>query len=140
MFRVGGALKTLKTAMPWAGGPTRIELDYVPLYERRETINKKVVTLHQGFRVRVMMTFAIGSTMSDHSILADIVNALVTQDRLVELTLENNTKFKPVELVRYEGPDPFDGKTFSGAFFKLQVETADVIPQIPPIGSGVWMP
>jgi len=139
MFRVGGALKTLKTAMPWAGGPTRIELDYVPLYERRETINKKVVTLHQGFRVRVNMTFAIGSTMSDHSTLRDIVNGLTTQGTLVELTLENNTNFKPVELLRYEGPDPFDGKTFAGAFFKLQVETESVIAQIPDLASGKWV-
>lgn len=133
-----GGIKDLKALMSWAGGPVRIEVNYVPIIERNETVAKNVNTLNYGFRVSVSMQFAIGGTMADHAVVRDIVNALVTDTTLVELSLDNQATYRAVELRRYDGPDPFDGKTIAGAFYRLEVETAAPITQVPAIGSGTW--
>jgi hypothetical protein len=133
-----GGKKNLRTAMPYAGGPIRIELNYIPVFERRETVSKSVNILHYGYRVNVAMTFAAGGSMADHAVLADIVNALTDPAKTVDLSLQGDTNYRRVELRRYDGPDPFDGKTFAGAYFRLEVETQDLIATVPAIGSGVW--
>ena len=133
-----GGKKNLRSLMTYAGGPIKIDVNYVPVTERRETVAKTVNTLHFGFRVNVTLTFAVGSNMADHTVIRDIVNALVDPAATVDLSLQGDTNYRRVELRRYDGPDPFDGKTFAGAYFRLEVETQDLIAAIPAIGSGVW--
>ena len=133
-----GGTKDLRSLMTYAGGPTKIDVNYIPVFDRRETTAKLVNTLHHGFRVNVLMTFAIGNNMADHAHLRDIVNALVTQGTVVTLSLDSvgSPQYREVELKRYDGPDPFDGKTFAGAYYRLEVETVSLIASIPTIGSG----
>ena len=130
---------TLKTSMPYAGGATKIDLNYIPVMDSRETANKTLSVVHYGFRIRVGFTFAIGGNMADHNTLVTIVNALVDPTKTVQLSLNGGTTFRYVDIRRYEGPDPFDGKTFAGAYYSLEVETTSLVqPPLPAIGSGTW--
>lgn len=133
-----GGTKDLRTLMTWAGGPTNVDLNYLPIMERRETVAKTINLITFGYRVTVGLRFAIGSNMADHSVLRDIVNGLMDPAVKVELSLDNQTTYREVEIRRYDGPDPFDGKTFAGAWYRLEVETTTPITTIPAVGSGSW--
>lgn len=133
-----GGTKALRSLLTWAGGPTNHDLVYEPVIVKRRTVNEKIINLVRGFRVRVTLRFAIGGNMADHATVKDIVNGLVTSTTRVELSLDNQVTYRDVELVDYDGPSPFNGKTLAGAEFRLTVETTDLISAIPAIGSGTW--
>lgn len=133
-----GGTKDLRTLMSWAGGPTNVEVNYVPIMERRETVTRNVNVINFGFRVQVGLRFAVGGNMADHTAIRDIVNGLVDPAVKVELSLDNQTTYREVEMRRYDGPDPFDGKTIAGAWYRIEVETTAPIATIPAVGSGSW--
>lgn len=106
---------------------------------KRETVNYARKDTILGWRVTFGFTFFIDGTMADHSGLATLVTALMTNGK--EVYLDPNPAVtghseKRVVFGKYS-IKPASGKTFAGAEVYLEVFTQDLITTIPAIGSGL---
>lgn len=136
-----GAVETidLRTGMTYLGRPVKCAPKWTPATEMREDVNRSARVRVDGVRIDVEFDFDIGGTsMADHEVLSRIVNTLLAQSALVELSLDNGATYREVVLLKYTGPDPFRGKTIAGARFQLDLRCVDLVDEVAPIRSGSW--
>lgn len=127
----------LKALLTDGKGPILVELDYPPVIEPRDDVNRALRPDVRGYRPTVALTFDV-LTMADQGNLAEIEAALAEGTTDVYLSLNNGTTERAVVLIGRRGPTPLGGKNFVGARYRLELAAVDLIPEVPKIGSGNW--
>lgn len=115
-----------------------IELKYQEIQSDRETVNRMLRPLNEGFRVGVKLNFSLYDMSAQYFIINKIQNRL--QDAglwTVELSLDSSGAiYRVVVLDKAYSPKPFRGKTVAGAAFTLELLVRDPILQLPDINGG----
>jgi hypothetical protein len=123
----------------YAGGPVRVHgPNYALQTLEREDINRAQYARSLGIRVSAGLEFAIGDDMEDHQFIVRIVNAALDPESTLALSLDGGAVYRRVVLTAHDGPDAFGGKTFAGARYRLDFRCADLIDEVPEIGTGSW--
>jgi hypothetical protein len=118
-----------------AAGPTRIRERHRIDRERRTTVNRRRASKVFGFRWNPRLEFEI-VTISQQAALAQITNRLARDDWKTELSLDAAVNFYEVEIVSWDGPTPLGGKTTVGAQYWLELESVELLSEIPYIVTG----
>ena len=126
----------LRTLLTDASGPVRHTLRYKDEGSVKEDVNLNLRKIDRGLRPEVTLRCDI-ATMADHATLATITNRLIRSDWTVELSLDNGTTYREVQLLRVPSPRPFRGKTVAGATFDLSLRCVETIDELPAMTEGV---
>jgi len=120
------------------GRPSAIDAGHVPDVTHRIDVNRRGNAMGWGYRARCKMSFEIISTETQ-AFLALIVNRLLANDIwTVYLSLDGGITYRQVELKSYDGPDAIEGKTFAGAKYSVEVQSVELLDQVPNLGTGMW--
>lgn len=126
----------LRDAMAWSFGPTRTRGPrYTLVQDEDEDPNFNISVDRRGVRTEVGFEFQIGDNMSDHNVIADIVNCWLSGDVMIELSMDSGTTWREVIVSSYTGPESINGKPFVGAKYEIVFKTLALQTEIVPIGS-----
>lgn len=114
---------------------TNVRLQYREEIEGRETVNVDLRPLMRGYRPEIRLTFQF-IEMQHYRILANIMTRLIDPSWKVELSLNNGSTYREVELARAASPRPFRDKTVAGALFELELRATSTVEQFQHIESG----
>ena len=68
-----------------------------------------------------------------------IVNALTDSKIIVSLSLDGGGVYRKVTMDRQPpAPAPFNGSTLAGAAFMLDLQTTELIDELPSMADGAW--
>lgn len=105
------------------------DLDYEPVQDREETINRDARVTPFGFRPMVKQAFDV-KDQSHLRALMKIINRLLDPGWTVELSLDNGATYREVVLSKLNGPTPWRGKTIAGARWEWTLTAVRLIPDL----------
>ncbi len=117
--------------------PVRTELEYEPVIDDRQDVNRRLAPRVLGYRPVATLIFQVYDLADDNQIVK-IERALADDRTDVYLSLDSGTTERKVVLQSRQGPVPIEGKTVAGAEFRIRLAAVDLLTERASLASGAW--
>lgn len=109
-----------------------------PLYklvqEVEEDVQRSLQPINHGWRCELTLEYMVTQDMTDHDAWTRIINALADRAHFtVELSLDQGTTYRVVDMIGDATETPVQGRTFAGFYGRLPLKTRDLITERVPV-------